>query len=181
MKEKKKLAWLAGLLVVAAFVWYTQRNKPLTGGGTTVVSSQLHLLPSEGSDLRIDKLLEAQSTEYKSNGRNIFSVVAPPSPAEVAKTMAAAQNPGPPPPPPPPPPPTLPAKFYGYGTIPNGTAKRAFLTSGEDIYIVSEGDTLLGRYRIIKINATNLEFEEVATGRRNTAPLEEQASSGPAA
>ena len=48
----------------------------------------------------------------------------------------------PPPPPPPPPDPTLPPnmKFFGYGTVPNGTARRAFLTDGDEVYIVAEGD-----------------------------------------
>ena len=70
--------------------------------------------------------------------------------------------------PPPPPPPSLPAnvKFFGYGTVPNGTAKRAFLSDGEQVIIVGEGETLLGKYRILKIGNANLDFEEIATGRR---------------
>lgn len=67
-------------------------------------------------------------------------------------------------------------KYYGYGTIPNGTAKRAFLTDGEDVFIVGEGDTLLGRFRIIRIANTSLEFEEISSQRRNSAPLDEQAA-----
>jgi hypothetical protein len=70
----------------------------------------------------------------------------------------------------------LPVKFFGYGTIPNGTTKRAFLTDGEEIYIVGEGDTLLGRFRILKIGNASLDFEELTTGRRNSATLEEQAA-----
>jgi len=74
---------------------------------------------------------------------------------------------------PPPPPPTLPPnmKFFGYGTVPNGTSRRAFLADGDDVYIVAEGDTLLGRYRIVRVNNSNLEFEEISSGRRNTVSL----------
>src|SRR5260370_41498634 len=80
--------------------------------------------------------------------------------------------------PPEPPPPTAPAnmKFFGYGTVPNGTSKRAFLNDGEEVYIVGEGDTLLGRFRILKIGKATLEFEELGSGRRNTVPLDEQAA-----
>ena len=69
-------------------------------------------------------------------------------------------------------------KFFGYGTVPNGTPRRAFLSYQDDVLIVSEGDTLIGRYRIIKINNATLEFEELATGQRGQKLLEDQ---GPAA
>jgi len=64
--------------------------------------------------------------------------------------------------------------FFGYGTVPNGTARRAFFTDGEDVYIVSEGEVLLNRFRILKVHNASLEFEEVSSGRRGTANLEEQ-------
>jgi hypothetical protein len=67
-------------------------------------------------------------------------------------------------------------KFFGYGTVPNGTSKRAFLTDGEEPFIVGEGDTLLGRFRIIRISNATLEFEEISSGRRNSISLDEQAA-----
>jgi GTPase len=72
-------------------------------------------------------------------------------------------------------------KFFGYGTIPNGTLRRAFLSDGEEVYIVGEGDTLLGRFRIVKINNANLEFEEIATGRHNTVTMQEEQAAVPPA
>jgi hypothetical protein len=77
--------------------------------------------------------------------------------------------------PPPPPPLTLPPnlKFFGYATVPVDGARRAFFTDGEEVFIVGEGETLLGRFRILKVDNANLEFEEVSTGRRGTAALEE--------
>jgi hypothetical protein len=65
-------------------------------------------------------------------------------------------------------------KFYGFGTVPNGTVRLAFFTNGEDIYVVAEGELLLNRFRILRIGNTNLEYEEVSTGLRGTANLEEQ-------
>jgi Tfp pilus assembly protein PilP len=71
----------------------------------------------------------------------------------------------------------LPAKFFGFGTIPNGTARVAFLSGGEgDVYVVKEGELFMNRFRINKIGNNSLEYEEVATGLRGTAPLEEQAA-----
>jgi len=102
--------------------------------------------------------------------------VAPPPPPP-AQLKPGDRGYTPPPPPPPPPDPTLPAnvKFYGYGTVPNGTERRAFLTDGEEVYVVAEGEVLLGRYRIIKIGNASLEFEETATGRHGRATLEDAA------
>jgi hypothetical protein len=122
----------------------------------------------------------AQKTEYHSLGRNPFSEVAPakdkPQPTKVASGPVG------PPVLPPPPPPMLPPnmKFFGYGTIPNGTLRRAFLSDGDEVYIVGEGDTLLGRFRIVKISNANLEFEEIATGRHNTVTMQEEQSAPPA-
>jgi len=59
--------------------------------------------------------------------------------------------------------------------------RRAFLADGDDVYIVAEGDTLLGRYRIIKVNNSNLEFEEISSGRRNTVALSQEDQPAPPA
>jgi hypothetical protein len=64
-------------------------------------------------------------------------------------------------------------KFYGYGTIPNGTARRAFLSDGDEIVIVAEGDTFLGRYRVLKIGNATIEFEEASSGRTGIANMED--------
>jgi Tfp pilus assembly protein PilP len=80
------------------------------------------------------------------------------------------------PPDPPLPPLTLPpnVKFYGFGTMPNSTSRRAYIHDGDEVYIVGEGDILLKRFRIVRIGNDHLEFEEISTGRVGTAPFEEQ-------
>src|SRR5262249_29987179 len=122
------------------------------------------------------ELKAAANTEYKSNGRNPFSKEAPPPPDQPTPGVAVARRFVGPQVEPPPPPPTLPPnlKFFGYGTVPNGTLRRAFFSDGDYVITVSERETLLGRYRIVKVNNTSLEFEEIATGRHNTAQLEDQ-------
>jgi hypothetical protein len=119
------------------------------------------------------KIAKVQKTEYKSAGRNPFSAVAPPPPA--AKVLQPGDKGFVPSPPPPPPPLEFPAnmKFYGYGTVPDGTARRAFLSDGEEVYIVAEGDTFLGRFRILKIGNATIEFEEISSGRQGKSNLEE--------
>jgi len=183
MKQQRQLLALAVLLTIAAAVWYFLyfRREGVAAGTTKIAAARKYeLLGIDNPGLHWPELLLAQKTEYKSNGRNPFSKEAPPPP-EAPKPVTPVRPPQGPQQPPPVPPPTLPGnlKFFGYGTVPNGTARRAFFSDGDDVIIVSEGETLLGRYRILKVNNTNLEFEEMATGRRNTAPLVEEPASQP--
>jgi hypothetical protein len=172
MTQKKQVVILVVLLVVASTIWYWFffRDKTTASTGAVSVAENFQLLSVDNPQLHLDRLESARKTEYKSNGRNIFSPI-PPPPPESQRPAPPAPPPGPPPPPPPP---VLPVKFFGYGTVPNGTARRAFFTDGEDVYIVAEGEVLLNRFRIIKVGNASLDFEEVSSGRRGTAALEEQ-------
>jgi hypothetical protein len=175
MSQKKQLVVLAVLVVVAGLVWYwfMFRDRTPAPTGTVSVAENVPLLGVENPELHKDQLDRARRTEYKSNGRNIFSSIPPPPPPPI--------HPVPPPNGPIVPPvkviPTvapLPVKFFGYGTVPTGTTRRAFFTDGEDVYIVSEGEVLLNRFRILKVNNTNLDYEEISSGLHGTANLEEQ-------
>ena len=186
MKQQKPLIVLVVLLAVAGLVWFgyfRSDNSGLTADAAS--SAQGYQLPSfENPQLHKDRIEAARKTEYKSGGRNIFVTQAA-APVVVAQQQPKPRKVGPEPPPPEPPPPilTLPPnmKFYGYGTVPNGTGRRAFLNDGEETYVIPEGGVLLNRFRILKVGNATLEFEELSTGRRGTAPLEEQAGPGPSA
>jgi hypothetical protein len=173
MKQQSQVLSLIALLVVATAVWlWNSRQNPATAGASSIVGYAP--INVDNPAIRWWKLDRVRKTDYRSGGRNPFSAIAPPPPAP--KALRPGQT-GyvPPPPPPPPPDPTLPpnVKFFGYGTIPNGTARRAFLTDGDEVYIVSEGDILLGRFRIVKIGNATIEFEETSSGRQGRAALED--------
>jgi hypothetical protein len=174
MTQRKQIVVLVVLLVIAGNIWYWFffREKTASPAGAVSVAQNYQLLSVENPQLHKDRLESARRTEYKSNGRNIFSSIAPPPP-QPPHPSSLPQTPVNTPPPPPPPP-TLPVKFFGYGTVPNGTSRRAFFSDGEDVYIVSEGEVLLNRFRIIKVGNASLDFEEVSSGRHGTAALEEQ-------
>jgi hypothetical protein len=180
MKQKNQLAMLAALIVIMAVVWYLNRSKPEVVAGNATAFQNYQLLTVENPQLHREKMEAAQKTEYHSLGRNPFSEIAPPPPETQVKKTAGHINQGPMPPPPPPPL-TLPGnmKFFGYGTVPNGSSRRAFLSDGDEVYIVAEGDTLLGRFRIVKVTNANLEFEEIATGRRATVALAQDEQAAP--
>jgi hypothetical protein len=181
MNDKTKGKILVALVAFAPFVWYLERRSD----SATVSTAQLDQLPYkplpvENPALQREKQQASRSTEYKGGGRDLFSETAPPPPVVAQKDVQ--RSPQGPVPVPPPPPPSLPGnvKFFGYGTVPNGTAKRAFLSDGDQIFIVAEGDTLMGKYRVVKIGNANLDFEEIASGRMGSAALSEESVAAPA-
>jgi hypothetical protein len=181
MNHRSQIAVLIALLAVAALVWYFRPANPavIADTDTTAIVQNYPPLAVDNPQLHWWKLEASRKSEYKSNGRNIFSpapLLTPPSfkKEPKAEDQNFVSTPAPPPPP------TLPVKFFGYGAVPVGGNRRAFFTDGDDVYIAGEGETLLGRYRILKIGNANLEFEEISTGRRGNAVLEEQGQ-GPGA
>ncbi len=47
----------------------------------------------------------------------------------------------------------------------------AFFTSGDDVLVVAEGDTFLGRFRLVHIGNDTADVEELGTGRHTTVPM----------
>ena len=172
MKQQKEIAFLLVLLVVGAAIWYWNSRQNPIAVGASAIASGYSPMNVENLTIHWAGIDKVRKTEYKGTGRDPFSVLAPPPPPppvlkEGDKGYIA------PPPPPPPPPPELPVKFFGYGTVPNGTARRAFLTDGDEVYVVAEGDTLLARFRILKIGNATIDFEEISSGRQGRANLED--------
>ncbi len=183
MKQKQQVIVLVVLVIVAALIWTFEWRTAAPSVQTANFIQDYKVLAVENPQIHWGELERAQKTEYKSNGRNPFSMIVPPTPQEVQRKADEAAKLQPQQPivsvaPPPPTKASLPPnlKYFGYGTVPNGTPRRAFFTDGDDVYVVTEGDTLLGRYRILKVGNTNLEFQEISSGLPGTAPLEEQAA-----
>jgi hypothetical protein len=179
MKQKSQIAVLVALVVFAGVGWYAQSGKTVGPEGGRFIAQNYEPLGVENPALHWDELNRTRKTEYKSNGRNPFSTqaapvaLAPGAPGSPIHVISAYKPQGPRPATPPPPP-VWPVNvaFFGYGTIPNGTARRAFLTVDGEVQVVAEGDTLLGRYRILQINTASLEFEDISTGLRSTKALD---------
>jgi hypothetical protein len=176
MNQKTQIAVLLVLLVVAGLVWHFRAANPAVIMDTAAFVQNYPLLAVDNPQLHWWKLESSRKAEYKSNRRNIFSPVAPHTAVAPVKKeqQPADQNAATAPTPVVSPPLVLPVKFFGYGAVPVGGTRRAFFSDGDEVHIVSEGETLLGRYRILKIGNANLDFEEISTGRRANAVLEEQ-------
>jgi len=174
-RQQKELIALASLVVVAASVWYFHLGKSAaTSEGFSAGNySQIN---AQDYDVIIKGLAKAQGTDYKSAGRNIFVMTAVPVEAAkagpVKKSFVVYNQPQPPAPPAPP---ELPLVFFGYGMLPAGGARQAFLkepTGDAPVFIVSEGDVVLNHYRILHIGNDKIEFEDTVTGLKGSKNLE---------
>lgn len=171
MKQRRQIYVLAGLLVIlAGVVLY------VTQGGSTIAialggDEKYKAMDVIDPALRLDRLENIRKLAYPGMKRNIFSaeLPAPPQP----------KTPLPPPPTQPAAPVVavleLPFKFYGLAVDPRSGKRRAFFTNGEDVFIASEGDTLLTRYRLLRIGNTTADFEEIGSGLKATLTLEQPA------
>ncbi len=181
MRQKKQLAVLAVIVVILVVVGYLyfDSDKPIVTADAGSAARNPQLLSVDNPQLHKDGVEKARKTEYKSGGRNIFSRELPPPLAPPRPPVPKPGDPNYQPPVPIAPPVRtvagpLPVKFFGYGTVPNGTVRLAFFSDGDDVYVVKEGELLMNRFRILKIGNTNLEYEEVSSGLRGTANLEDQ-------
>ena len=133
--------------------------------------------------IRLDLLAKLQTVNVEGVHRNIFEFGTPPAPKPVA---SAPKKPVPSPlidpskpsdepaKPPPPPPPKIPLKFYGFTTAQAQQGpKRAFFLDGEDIFVVSEGDVVKRRYKIVRIGVNSVVVEDLDHKNEQTLPLEE--------
>src|SRR6266478_752728 len=95
MKQKKQLAVLAVLLLIAGGIWflYFDRDKPIVTADAGSAAKNYQLLSVENPSLHKDGVEKARKTEYKSSGRNIFSRELPPPPPPLhPKPLSNPQN-----------------------------------------------------------------------------------------
>jgi hypothetical protein len=136
-------------------------------------ANKLQATASLDPALRFDLLKQSEDQEYEGTKRNIFSgqpdvVIPPPVDPGILKKKhdedLAKQGP--------PQPPPIPLKFYGFATQ-TGQPKRVFLssTTGEDVFVGTEGQVINRRYRIVKVNNTSVEVEDILNNNKQTLPL----------
>lgn len=126
--------------------------------------------------LHLSALTETETIQYDGTGRNIFKSNAeepmPKIPQPIGnglKDRAKIETPPPPRIDTPPPPPPIPLKFFGFASQQGN--KKVLLLSDGDVFVAQEGDIVQRRYKIMKINANNIEVQDVLSNNRQTIPL----------
>jgi hypothetical protein len=180
MTTRTKTIVLGVLLLVlagTAFNFYRTRYSSDEASPTPVsMDARFTPLNVDNPALRLDILKRFLALEYKGVHRSIFSATLPPPPAPPpSKQVVVAPGP-----PPGPPLLTVDAKYFGYVSDFGGNHRRAFFSTpnNEDIIIAGEGDTLMGRFRVVRLTNTTADVEEVSSGRRATLTLEEPPPNG---
>jgi hypothetical protein len=180
MQGRRELYLLAGLLVLVASsgYYFFSGTRGGNAGIPGVLASDTKFEPLEVREpgLRLDLLEKVRKLEYTGSHRNIFVAMPPPPPKSVEEAPARAFI-GPRVPPPPPPV-QVPAEFFGYASERHGDRRVAFFTSGDDVLVVGEGETFLGRFRLDHINNDSADVEELGTGRHTTVQLVEPTPQG---
>ena len=166
---------LAALLVFQVLPMMTGTPPPTRAAAPASPASaargaQKALGPVE--DLRLSKL-EQEWPAPSDTRRNPFTMApAPPPPSAGGGASSKPVDDGPvapaPPPGPPPPPPIPPITLKFIGVISSdATGKIAGLSDGKFVYRGREGQTIEGRYRIVKIGEESIQIEYVnGTGRQ---------------
>jgi len=171
-RQQKELIVLASLVLIAAAIWYLHLGRAATPN-SGISTGNYSPINAQDYNVILNGLAKAQGTEYKSAGRNIFVMGAMRVEADrgpVKKPFVAYSQPQPQVNPPT----ELPMVFFGYGMLPAGGARQAFLKeqTGDDVHIVSEGDVVLNHIRILHIGNDRIDFEDTITGQKGSKNLE---------
>jgi hypothetical protein len=153
----------------------------LPGGGAAAgVAAKKMASTSSSLDPTLDEtaMLRTESLVYAGTGRNIFSATYTPPVQPIPTNIPRARPVAPvvmvptgPPPPAPPPPINL--KFFGTFAR-SGGVRQAFLLSGEDVYLASQNDIVARKYKILQINATSIQVQDLTNSNTQTLPLQQR-------
>jgi hypothetical protein len=170
LSRQNQVGILVALLALLAVVLYYEYRSPEVVPGVAVATDKYSPMEIENPSLRLDKIESVRGIIYAGRRRNIFSASAPQS--EQPKVDVTPPVPSGPPPEVPL---VVPAKFFGYVADAQTGSRRAFFASsnGEDVFILAEGETLLSRFRLLRITNNAADVEEIGTGKRATLVLEE--------
>ena len=180
MSRQTQMIVLGALLAVllgAVYYYYYDSGSSTVAPAAVATDQRFTPLDVDNPALRTDILKRFLTLEYNGVHRSIFSASMPPPPAPPPSKAPVNTAPLPPPGPPPL---AVDAKYFGYVSDMAGSHRRAFFASNnnEDVFIAGEGDTLMGRFRVVRITNTSADVEEVSTGRRATLTLEQPPPNG---
>jgi hypothetical protein len=135
--------------------------------------------------IRLDLLAKVQAVPQAGAERDLFQILkSPPVHADTAQLKGEEPHvwriygPQPPPPPPMPapdpstlPPPPIPLKYYGICTERLNGKKTAYFLDNDEIIEATEGMTLKGRYKVVRIGEKAVVMEDMQSKRQQDLPL----------
>jgi len=169
LSKRVQVYLLVVLLVILVLTFWLNRTQAPALTGIVAANQKFQPLNIVDPTLRMDLLDRIHKQEYTGTHRNIFNAEPPPPPISEQKMHPLPEVPVVPAGPPPL---EVPATFFGYATNPKTGKRQAFFTSGDDVFVIDEGGTLLNRFRVLKVGNNSVDLEETSSGRRATLTLE---------
>jgi hypothetical protein len=177
--ERRRLLLLAVVALFLAAVVYQAWPRPSAAPaaasrsrGATQSATKDAVPPAAGPDVHLEAL-SGDRPKPESAERNLFRFRPKPPPApprDVAPAVSA--NPGAGGPSQPPPLPPIPLKFIGIVDVPGRSTKIAALTDSKgSVFHGTEGETVEGRYKILKIGVESIEMSYIDGRGRQTIRL----------
>jgi hypothetical protein len=177
VRRERLLIVVAGAVALAAalFVWRQSR------GSTSAAAAGIPVAAPAGPDvpaIGLDRLTRP-SAPVRVGRRDLFdfaSIPAPVSaeqaarPAPPPSTLAAAPTPVPTPAGPPPPPP-INVKYIGSVEAEKGPKVAFFLTEQKEVLTGQVGDTVMNRFKVVRIGIESVDVQDVGSGQVRRLPL----------
>jgi hypothetical protein len=172
-RDRIVLVAAAGLaLVLALYLWRNAQPSAATvAAGPRAATPAGGELPRIGLD-RLTRPSEAATV----GRRDTFDFGAPPAPPVTAAppppppTLAAAPTPIPTPAGPPPPPPAN-VKYIGSVEAEKGPKVAFFLTEQKEVLTGQVGDTVMNRFKVVRIGIESVDIQDLGSGQLRRIPL----------
>jgi hypothetical protein len=178
MEPERRQRWLLGLLAIVAVIAAVYWLRPAPAASLPSPSNPRAAGRAGGAapaaatapDVHLDAL-EAERPRPGSTERNLFRFrpkPAPPPPVATRPPPPPAATAGPPPTPPVPP---ITLKYIGVIAVESSGRKIAGLSDGREVWHGSEGDVILGQYKILRIGTESIEMSYIDGRGRQTIRL----------
>lgn len=165
MRRRIEIIVLVVLLACAGIVYLYNRNQVPGLSDVLAADGKFTPLSVQEPQLRLDLLENLKHIDYNGQHRDIFSFGPPPPPPKTPEQIRAEKKYPTVPPPLPPPPVQVPGELFGFASMPASGRRVAFFKEGDDVLVVAEGDTFLGRFRLIHVGNDSADVEQISDGR----------------
>lgn len=180
-QDRKKLIFLAALVLVAGYVLYRAFAPAAEGPAASprALAKAEPTIANLDPRLHLARLDQLRAIRYGGNGRDLFKLGPAPPPPSAARSAALAggargPNAGAPPAPfrpaGPPPPPPIAVRAFGYATEP-GQPKKVFLLLGSDVYVATQNQTVEHRYQVLQIGLQSVLVKDLQSNQTAQIPL----------
>lgn len=168
-RQKVLLGAVAGLGLVAALLFLFQRGGPVVGQAPP--SPRTALAEGQVQRVGLDRI-GVRREEIEVGRRDIFDFGRPPAPPEPPQPPpTAAAIPTPIPEPTPTPLPPLTVKYMGSLEAKKGIKVAFFLTDKREVLEGQVGETVMNRFRVVKIGLESVDIQEVGSPQVRRLPL----------